>query len=149
MTLQAKKKTKKEQKSGNVTLILILLVVFLMGSVGVAVSVAAYVASKAENDPQSQVRTYTTSTSVTSTSTSIVSTSTVYVMTSVPTTTSVRPTTTVCGGLGEEACRNSGECQKGLVRNSGGICVDPNCAPSVASGREGCGEFALNFCRGG
>lgn len=150
MSLQTKSETKeKPKKKSSYGVILVAAVLFfLVTSAVIAISVGAYVASKVENSPQSQNKTYTTTTSTTSTSTSIVSTSTVPTTTSSLTTTTVKVAEIVCGGDGEDACRDLPECEKGLTRNSKGICVTLGCVPSVNSGTDGCGAFALSFCKG-
>ena len=84
------------------------------------------------------VYTTTTSTSTTSTSTIPVTTTS-----TIPTT-----TTTLCGGKFQPPCEDG--CNLGFIVGSTGNCHPKGpCAPSVSSGRDGCGSFALSFCAGG
>ena len=85
----------------------------------------------------------TTTTSTTSTSTS--TTSTISTTTTTSTSTS---TTTLCGGEYQPPCEDG--CNLGFIIGSTGNCHPKGpCAPSVSSGRSGCGSFALSFCAGG
>jgi len=74
------------------------------------------------------------------------------------TTTTLIPTTTTtiveknekCGGDWEPPCETQSglkKCNEGYVIGSEGFCHILECAPSVPSGREGCGGWALNYCR--
>lgn len=150
MSLQTKSEEKEKHKGKHSygVILAVAVLFFLVTAAVIAISVGAYVASKVENSPQSQNKTYTTTSSTTSTSTSLVSTSTVSSTTSSLPTTTVEVVEIVCGGEGEDACRNPPECEKGLTKNSKGICVTLGCVPSVNSGKEGCGAFALSFCQG-
>ncbi|MCG2782767.1 MAG: hypothetical protein L6243_04180 [Candidatus Altiarchaeales archaeon] len=86
----------------------------------------------------------TTTTTSTTTSTSTTSTSTIPATTTstIPTT-----TTTLCGGEYQPPCEDG--CNLGFIIGSTGNCHPKGpCAPSVSSGRDGCGSFALSFCAG-
>ena len=85
------------------------------------------------------VYTTTTSTSTTSSTSTIPTTTT----STIPTT-----TTTLCGGEYQPPCEDG--CNLGFIIGSTGTCHPKGpCAPSVSSGRDGCGSFALSFCAGG
>jgi len=57
--------------------------------------------------------------------------------------------TIACGGDGELQCETDKglACNIGFILGSGNVCRPKECAPSVASGKEGCGAWALNYCR--
>jgi len=86
---------------------------------------------------------YTTTTSTSTTTTSSTSTIPTTTTSTIPTT-----TTTLCGGEYQPPCEDG--CNLGFIVGSTGTCHPKGpCAPSVPSGRDGCGSFALSFCAGG
>ena len=86
--------------------------------------------------------TETDATTSTTTSTPTTSTSTI------TTSTTSTSTTTLCGGEYQPPCEDG--CNLGFIVGSTGNCHPKGpCAPSVSSGRDGCGSFALSFCAGG
>jgi len=65
-------------------------------------------------------------------------------------TTTTTTTTIPCGGDMQPPCQTGAEgCDEGIILGADNICHTPTCAPSVKSGRDGCGAFALKFCQPG
>lgn len=94
----------------------------------------------------------TSTTPATSTSTSTTTTlSMAPASTMMPaTSTTLYTTTTIaCGGDDQAPCLVNGSrlCGKGRVLGSDFLCKPVGCAPTTPSGRSGCGEWALEWCR--
>ena len=143
-----KEDRKREQKKvilvAGVVGLLILITVVLGAGVFIAYSVAVDANAEEpviEHDfipiPATSTTTSTSTTSTTTTS-----------ITSTTTTTSSTTTTTLCGGDLLKPCEVGG-CDPGFVLDSQGLCQDPECVPSIESGRDGCGSFALRYCQRG
>ena len=136
----ADKETKKKSNLcvviSSMILLLTLVLIPVIGAVTYAVlhnsspekEKSDFSATVSENIITSSTTSTTTSSSTSTTSTSTTSTS-----------------TTLCGGAFQDPC--NGTCNKGFVINADGLCQIVDCVPSVFSGKEGCGVFALNFCR--
>ncbi len=92
-----------------------------------------------------------TTTSLVTTSTTSTSLITTITSTSLITTTSsslVTTTTPECGSDWEPPCENESEqeCAPGYDIGAEGLCHEVECAPSVPSGKEGCGVWAVREC---
>jgi len=155
-----------EPESGGVSLLVIGLVAVIFAFLGM-VTIGAVTYKVFIDEPATTTTTSTTSTTTTSTTTTSTTTSTT-------TTTTSTTTTTLCGGSLQPPCKESncnegyvigtigvcqpcggefqppcedGNCSKGFMLGSMGLCQPIECNPSVPSGKNGCGEWALNFCR--
>jgi hypothetical protein len=51
-----------------------------------------------------------------------------------------------CGGEFQLPC-DDGNCSDGYMLGNMNVCQPVTCNPSILSGKEGCGSWALNFCR--
>lgn len=152
--LERKKVKEKDASKATSFFFLVLLGGLMMGGVG-----GYYLVQINNNSPkklgeESENFSIISSTSTTTTSTVISTTTTSTPTTSstikLSTTTSSSTTTTIsCGGDWEKPCKTEeGEkCNVGNVLGSEGLCHTPECAPSVPSGKGGCGAFALQFCQ--
>jgi len=141
---------REETKTLHVSL-LVLMFTLLVFSIASSVGVGGYLLLSAKPDtPTPQIEETTTTVpqvlAVVTTSTSTTS-STTTTTTSTTTTSTTSTTTTLCGGKFQKPCEKGG-CEDGLVLDSQGTCQTTQCAPSKSSGRDGCGSFALSFCRG-
>lgn len=54
-----------------------------------------------------------------------------------------------CGDEYELPCKteNGSFCNKGTIVGADGLCHKLECAPTIPSGKEGCGGWALNWCK--
>jgi len=141
---------REETKTLHVSL-LVLMFTLLVFSIASSVGVGGYLLLSTRPDAATPQIEETTTTvpqllAVVTTSTSTTS-STTTTTTSTTTTSTTSTTTTLCGGKFQKPCEKGG-CEDGLVLDSQGTCQPTQCAPSKASGRDGCGSFALSFCRG-
>lgn len=151
--LERKKVKEKNASKATSFFFLVLLGGLMMGGVG-----GYYLVQMNNNSPKKlgeesenfSIVSSTSSTTSTVLSTTTTSTSTTSSTIKLTTTTSSTTTTISCGGDWEKPCKTEeGEkCNVGNVLGSEGLCHTPECAPSVPSGKEGCGGFALQFCQG-
>lgn len=150
MGLRALDIKKEEPKISKWSLLLVIsaAVIFTIISI-VTVGVGAYMVLSNKTTPPEEpvVIEPTTTVSTSTTTSSIIPTTTVQASTSTTSTTTSTSTTIPCGGEFQDPCAGN-KCDSGFTIGSTGKCHPLECAPSVNSGRGGCGAFALNYCKG-
>ncbi|MFH1836090.1 MAG: hypothetical protein ABH851_07880 [Methanobacteriota archaeon] len=144
-TLSGDRDEVKSDSSQRRVIVLGLLSVLILFSLGtITIGGAAYLMIPHEEkvmEPEVNESVTSTSTS-TSTSTTTSSTTTSTTTTSTTSTT----TTTLCGGEFDKPCEDQ-SCMEGFTIGSLNLCQPIECSPSVPSGKEGCGAFALQYCK--